>query len=146
MKKPTIQYGIIDIPEGTVLCNIEQGGDKNGTARYRFVDNSHRIDKRHIALVSNETLLPDLYGALWARTKNGWVKTQDKITWYSSYQEASNAYASLTNRKRKILLTVLLVILAALVTYLVYKICKNKINIPNVEPTINTDIDEIPLD
>ena len=146
MKKPTIQYGIIDIPEKTVLCNIEKGGDKNDTARYRFVDNGHRTESRHIALVSNETLLPDLYGALWARTKNGWVKTQDKITWYSSYREASNAYASLTNRKRKIILTVLLVILAALVTYLVYKICKNKINIPNVEPPINTDIDEISLD
>ena len=146
MKKPTIQYGIIDSPEKTVLCNIEKGGDKNDTARYRFVDNGHRTENRHIALVSNETLLPDLYGALWARTKNGWVKTQDKITWYSSYREASNAYASLTNRKRKIILTVLLVILAALVTYLVYKICKNKINIPNVEPPINTDIDEISLD
>lgn len=146
MKKTNIQYGVIDIPAGTTLCNIEKGGDKNGTARYRFVDNGHRTESRHIALVSNETLLPDLYGALWARTKNGWVKAQDKITWYSSYREASNAYASLTNRKRKILLTVLLVILAALITYLVYKICKNKINIPNVEPTINTDIDEIPLD
>ena len=87
MKKPTIQYGIIDIPEETVLCNIEKGGDKNGTARYRFVDNGHRTENKHIALVSNETLLPDLYEALWARTKNGWVKTQDKITWYSSYQE-----------------------------------------------------------
>lgn len=145
MKKTEIKYGIIDIPEGTILCKIEKGGDKDGTARYRFVDTGKKTNKRSIALISNETIMLDLYDAMWARTPNGFVKAQDKITWYASYKEASNAYASLTNRKRKILITILVLALVAGTIFLAYKFYKAKKTTYNT--TINTDIsNEIQLD
>lgn len=140
MKQTNIQYGIINVPEGAVLCKIEQGGDKNGQALYRFVNSGSKTEKKHIAIVTHESLLPDLYGALWAKTKKGWIKVQNYITWYSSYNEAANAYASLTNRKRKIILTLLVMILTALFAYIIYKIGKNKLNNPIVDTTFNIDI------
>ena len=141
MKKTEIKYGIIDAPAATPLCSMEKGGDKDGKARYRFVDTGKKTDKRIIALVTTETIMRDLYGAPWAHTPQGWVKAEDKITWYSSYKEASNMLASLTNRKQKILITVLLLIAFAGIAYIIYKTYKNKINTPIVDTTINIDID-----
>lgn len=146
MKTKNTQYGIVDIAPGAVLCRMEKGGDKDGKAIYRFSDTGERTTKRHIALVTNETLMNDLYGAPWAHTAKGWIKAEDKITWYSSYKEASNAYASLTNRKRKIVLTVLIMLLITLISILIYKIYKNKCNQPPIQTPLNTDINEIPMD
>jgi hypothetical protein len=141
MTKTEIKYGIIDTPVGTPLCSMEKGGDKDGKARYRFVDTGKKIDKRIIALVTTETVMRDLYGAPWAHTPQGWVKAEDKITWYSSYKEASNMLASLTNRKQKIVITILLLIAFAGIGYIIYKTYKSKINTPIVDTTINIDLD-----
>ena len=158
MKKSNTTYGVIDIPAGTILCKMENGGDKDGKARYRFADTGKKTSSRLVALVTNETLMPDLYGAQWAHTDKGWVKAEDKITWHGSYREASNALASVTNRKRKVLMTILIIVLAAGIGYLIYKYYKhykmttngttNDITIePTIEPTIQTVLpDEIPLD
>ena len=146
MKKNTIKYGVIDIPAGTILCNIEKGGDKDGKAIYRFTDSGKKTSSRIISLVTNETTMPDLYGATWAHTKNGWVKAEDKITWYSNYKEASNAYASLTNRTRKVIRTILLILLAVGIGYLAYKLIKQRRFNTTVQTHIDIPTDEIPMD
>ena len=145
-KQPT--YGIIDIPKQTAICNMEKGGDKDGKAGYRFVGTGTYTAKRLIALVSSETVMTDLYGATWAHTKKGWVKAQDHITWYNTYKEASNALASLTNRKRKIILGLSIAVLIAAIAYLTIKHWhKPDIILPTAEPINETIIpDEIPMD
>ena len=136
MKKNTTKYGVIIIPKGTVLCTMEKGGDKDGKARYRFSDSGKRTASRLVALVSDETIMNDLYDAPWAHTDKGWVKAEDKITWYNSYKEASDALASLTNRKRKIILWILIAVLFAALGYLIYKHYQGKTEIQTVVPDI----------
>lgn len=147
MAKKNIRYGIIDIPQNTVLCTMEKGGDSENKARYRFSDTGKRTSSRLVALVSDETVMTDLYGAPWAHTDKGWVKAEDKITWCNSYKEASEKLASLTNRKRKIILWILTAVLVAVTVYLVYRHFKNTADINPIIETPETPIpDEIPMD
>lgn len=142
MKKDTIKYGVINIPPGSVLCTLEKGGDKDNQAQYRFASTGQKNKKKIVALVSNETTMQDLYGDTWAHTKNGWIKAQNYITWYDSYIEASNAYASITNRKQKITIVMLLSIAIIGIIYLVKKI-KNSNYIQN---TVNDQFDDFKMD
>ena len=146
MKKSSIQYGVMDVHAGTILCRLEKGGDKDSKAIYRFSPTGEKTSSRIISLVTNETTMPDLYGATWAHTKNGWVKAEDKITWYSNYKEASNAYASLTNRKRKVIRTILLLLLAIGIGYIAFKYIKQRRLTTTVQTPIDIPTDEIPMD
>ena len=159
MNKKKIKYGILIVPQGTPLCTMEKGGDKDNKARYRFSNTGKKTSARLISLVTNETVMPDLYGAPWAHTKEGWVKAEDKITWFNSYKEASKTLASLTNRKRKILIGIVIAVIIAATAYLVYKHYQGKKLIaaaapdtvpaaePIAEPVTETIIpDEIPMD
>lgn len=149
-KQPT--YGIIDIPKGSAICTMEKGGDKDNKAGYRFAGTGSYTDKRLVALVSSETVMTDLYGALWAHTPKGWIKAQDHTTWYKSYKDASHALASLTNRKRKIVLGITIAVLIAAIIYIWIKYRrKSDIAIPAAEPVVEPAIenpipDEIPMD
>ena len=125
MKKKETKYGVIDIPQGTIICTMEKGGDKDNKAGYRFSNSGKRTDSRIVALVTDETVMQDVYGDDWAHTKEGWIKTGDNITWYQSYKEAANALASKTRRKRRIIRIIIIAITLAAVGYTAYKIYKN---------------------
>lgn len=121
MAKDTSKYGIVDIPKATIVCDIEKGGDKDGTARYRFSDNGKRTTRRIVALVNDDVTLPDLYGALWMRTKQGWVKIEDNVKWYDSYSQAHNAYRSYIIHSPYIFWGIITVALIGLTAYILYK-------------------------
>lgn len=130
---------------------MENGGDKDGKAIYRFADTGIRTDRITHTLISDETIMKDLYGNKWAHTKKGWVKADDKITWYDSYTEATHALAKKKTWRRTLIRVLPFVILAALVAYLIYKHCKNTASTLQIDTTIETPIepiipDEIPMD
>lgn len=142
-KKPT-KYGVIDIPAGSVICTLENGGDKDGKAMYRFSDSGKRTANRLIALVTGETIMQDLYGDMWAHTPKGWVKAEKYTTWYESYKEASDKMAALTHRHKRVLKYLLAAAITGLTGYLIYKYLKNKTT--NITPPVETPAtDEIPL-
>lgn len=130
---------------------MENGGDKDGKAIYRFSDTGKRTTCETHALISDETVMKDLYGDDWAHIKKGWVKAGDKIAWYDSYTEASQALAKKKTWRRTLIRVLPFVILAALVGYLIYKYYKKTTTTLQIEPTIETPIEtaienEIPLD
>ena len=143
MKKDNIQYGVLDIPAQTVICKLEKGGDRDNKATYRFAMTGRTTKKRHIALVTNETLMTDFYNAKWAHIPFGWVKAEDKITWFNSYKEAAQEKASRTNRKQIITRTILIIMLIAAIAFIAYKIYKHKNTFNN---PINIDINDIPME
>ena len=142
MKKQNIKYAVIDIPAGTALCTLEKGGDKDNKAIYRFSDTNQRTTKRIIAIASSETILTDLYNAQWAYTKKGWIKTENHIKWYQSYQEAKQELRNKTHQTKK---NIIIILITCIAITIIYKIIKHKkTNTTNATETTNTN--EIPLD
>lgn len=121
MAKDTSKYGVAIIPENTFICTIEKGGDKDDIARYRFTETGKRTSKQIITIVTDDIILPDLYGEPWVRTPQGWVKAGDKITWYNSYEEARKVYKKLTKYNQKLTIYICLTAIAAIIGYLIYK-------------------------
>lgn len=131
--KPKIKYGIAIIPKGSALCTLEKGGDKDGKAMFRFSETHTYTPKTQCILITNETIMYDLYGAEWVRCNKKWVKADGKITWYNSYEEAVKVKASATNRKQKNIRIMLTIMITVLIGYIIYKLIKNRNNTPNNE-------------
>lgn len=154
MAKKEIKYGVISIPKGTVICTMENGGDKDGKAIYRFSDSGKRTTCTTHALISDETVMKDLYGDVWAHIKEGWVKAGDKITWYGSYKAATEALSKKKTWRKTLFRIAPIIIIAALAGWYLYKRYKANIltaaAVPAAEPAIETTEtiipDEIPMD
>lgn len=125
------KYGIAEIPKGTILCSLEKGGDKDNLARHRFVESGKCTTKKIIKIVTDELVLQDLYDENWILIGQEWVKAEDIITWYDSYEKARNAYKSLTHYNRKLIIWVLITTILAIAGYRIYihKFSNHEVNL-----------------
>ena len=90
-KNKTTRYGTLTILKGAVYCTIEKGGDNKGKAVIRFSDNGKRATNTQTILITDELVTTDFYGDTWIHTKKGWIKAEDRLTWYNSYKEDKEA-------------------------------------------------------
>ena len=120
-KNKTTRYGTLTILKGAVYCTIENGGDNKGKAVIRFSDNGKRATNTQTILITDELATTDFYGDTWIHTKKGWIKAEDRLTWYNTYKEAKEAVYGKNHTKRKILLIIPIVILVAVIAYKLYK-------------------------
>ena len=154
MKKNIIKYGVAQIPIGIAICSLEKGGDKKNKARYRFSDTGKRTTKKTIKLITDEIIVTDLYNAPWIKIKEGWVKAENRITWYDNYAEATQALSKKKHgRKYLIYLVPILILTVLAIRYFYGKYKASSITTataPAAEPIIETTQtvipDEIPMD